>query len=79
MSLKLNQSQIVEPDYDCFKLCSYAAINKPAGVLHWLIHSEDAKNVDWVVILDADMIMRHPMIPWELGVQKGRPLAAYYG
>ncbi|XP_020238077.1 peptidyl serine alpha-galactosyltransferase [Cajanus cajan] len=57
----------------------YPAINKPAGVVHWLKHSEDAKNVDWVVILDADMIIRGPILPWELGAEKGRPVAAYYG
>ncbi|XP_050233680.1 peptidyl serine alpha-galactosyltransferase [Mercurialis annua] len=57
----------------------YPAINKPAGVLHWLKHSKDAENVDWVVILDADMIIRGPIIPWELGAEKGRPVAAYYG
>ncbi|XP_065026232.1 peptidyl serine alpha-galactosyltransferase-like [Musa acuminata AAA Group] len=57
----------------------YPAINKPAGVLHWLEHSEDADNVDWVVILDADMIIRGPIVPWELGAEKGRPVAAYYG
>lgn len=57
----------------------YPAINKPAGVVHWLQHSEEAKNVDWVVILDADMIIRGPIIPWELGAEKGRPVAAYYG
>lgn len=57
----------------------YPAINKPAGVVHWLKHSEDAQNVDWVVILDADMIIRGPIIPWKLGAQKGRPVAQYYG
>lgn len=57
----------------------YPAINKPVGVVHWLQHSEDAKNVDWVVILDADMIIRGPIIPWELGAEKGRPVAQYYG
>ncbi|OIW06432.1 hypothetical protein TanjilG_05203 [Lupinus angustifolius] len=57
----------------------YPAINKPAGVAHWLKHSKDAKNVDWVVILDADMVIRGPIIPWELGAEKGRPVAAYYG
>ncbi|KAE8021395.1 hypothetical protein FH972_007289 [Carpinus fangiana] len=57
----------------------YPAINKPAGVVHWLKHSKDAENVDWVVILDADMIIRGPIIPWELGAEKGRPVAAYYG
>ncbi|KAL5793316.1 hypothetical protein ACOSP7_001910 [Xanthoceras sorbifolium] len=57
----------------------YPAINKPAGIVHWLQHSKDAKNVDWVVILDADMIIRGPIIPWELGAEKGQPVAAYYG
>ncbi|KAL6978238.1 Peptidyl serine alpha-galactosyltransferase [Sarracenia purpurea var. burkii] len=57
----------------------YPAINKPAGIVHWLKHSKDAQNVDWVVILDADMIIRGPIIPWELGAEKGRPIAAYYG
>ncbi|CAM9000015.1 unnamed protein product [Rhodiola kirilowii] len=57
----------------------YPAINKPAGVLHWLQHSEEAKNVDWVVILDADMIIRGPIVPWDLGAEKGRPVAALYG
>ncbi|PON95258.1 peptidyl serine alpha-galactosyltransferase [Trema orientale] len=57
----------------------YPAINKPAGVVHWLKHSPDAQNVDWVVILDADMIIRGPIIPWEIGAEKGRPVAAYYG
>ncbi|XP_058093790.1 peptidyl serine alpha-galactosyltransferase [Magnolia sinica] len=57
----------------------YPAINKPAGIVHWLNHSKDADNVDWVVILDADMIIRGPIIPWELGAEKGKPVAAYYG
>ncbi|KAL5717821.1 Peptidyl serine alpha-galactosyltransferase [Ranunculus cassubicifolius] len=57
----------------------YPAINKPAGVLHWLKHSKDAQNVDWVVILDADQIIRGPIIPWELGAEKGKPVAALYG
>ncbi|PIA51431.1 hypothetical protein AQUCO_01100336v1 [Aquilegia coerulea] len=57
----------------------YPAINKPAGVVHWLKHSKDAENVDWVVILDADQIIRGPIIPWELGAEKGRPVSALYG
>ena len=40
---------------------------------------EEAKHVDWVVILDADMIIRGPIIPWELGAERGRPFAAHYG
>ncbi|MQL88330.1 hypothetical protein Taro_020886 [Colocasia esculenta] len=57
----------------------YPAINKPAGIVHWLKYSKDAENTDWVVILDADMIIRGPIIPWELGAEKGKPVAAYYG
>ncbi|WJX81316.1 Peptidyl serine alpha-galactosyltransferase [Trifolium repens] len=57
----------------------YPAINKPAGVLYWLKHSKDAENVDWVLILDADMIIRGPIRPWQIGAEKGRPVAAYYG
>jgi peptidyl serine alpha-galactosyltransferase len=48
-------------------------------VVHWLKHSPEAVNVDWVVILDADQIVRGPIIPWELGAEKGKPFAAYYG
>jgi hypothetical protein len=44
-----------------------------------LEHSPEADNVDWVVILDADQIVRGPIIPWELGAEKGKPVAAYYG
>jgi peptidyl serine alpha-galactosyltransferase len=48
-------------------------------VVHWLKHSPEADNVDWVVILDADQIVRGHIIPWELGAEKGKPFAAYYG
>uniref|UniRef100_A0A1D1Y8I1 Vertnin n=1 Tax=Anthurium amnicola TaxID=1678845 RepID=A0A1D1Y8I1_9ARAE len=57
----------------------YPAINKPAGIVHWLKYSKDAEITDWVVILDADMIIRGPIVPWELGAEKGKPVAAYYG
>ncbi|KAL0395745.1 UNVERIFIED_CONTAM: Peptidyl serine alpha-galactosyltransferase [Sesamum calycinum] len=57
----------------------YPAINKPAAIVHWLQHSKDAENVDWVVILDVDMLIRSPVIPWKLGGEKGRPVAAYCG
>lgn len=65
--------------YYYYLVFRYPAINKPAGIVHWLKHSKDAENVDWVVILDADMIIRGPIIPWEIGAEKGRPVAAYYG
>ncbi|CAK8541200.1 unnamed protein product [Lathyrus sativus] len=57
----------------------YPAINKPAGVVYWLKHSKDAEDVDWILILDADMIIRGPIRPYQIGAEKGRPVAAYYG
>jgi hypothetical protein len=48
-------------------------------VVHWLNHSKDAQNVDWVLILDADQIIRHPITPWALGAEIGKPVAARYG
>ncbi|MBA0858411.1 hypothetical protein Goshw_025796, partial [Gossypium schwendimanii] len=46
----------------------YPAINKPAGIVHWLKHSKDAQSTDWVVILDADMILReHPELCDKVG------------
>lgn len=73
------EERIREDELSSFCIFRYPAINKPAGVVHWLKHSKEAENVDWVVILDADMIIRGPIIPWELGAEKGRPVAAYYG
>lgn len=54
----------------------YPAINKPAAVLHWLNHA----NIDaeFIVILDADMIMRGPITPWEFKAAKGRPVSTPY-
>ncbi|XP_062150811.1 uncharacterized protein LOC133859427 isoform X2 [Alnus glutinosa] len=50
------------------------AINKPAAVLHWLNHANiDAKY--FVVILDADMIFRGPITPWEFSAERGRPVS----
>ncbi|PNX77526.1 hypothetical protein L195_g033494, partial [Trifolium pratense] len=54
----------------------YPAINKPAAVLHWLNHV----NVDaeYIVILDADMIMRGPITPWEFKASRGHPVSTPY-
>lgn len=49
------------------KTCDwYPAINKPAGVIHCFKYNKDAINVDWVLILDTDMIIRGQILPWEL-------------
>ncbi|KAK1270019.1 hypothetical protein QJS04_geneDACA014047 [Acorus gramineus] len=54
----------------------YPAINKPAAVLHWLNHVET--DAEFIVILDADMILRGPITPWEYGAERGRPVSTPY-
>lgn len=39
----------------------YPGINKPVAVIDWLVHTDVAE--DWVLIIDADMIMRRPILP----------------
>ena len=69
----------MEVEYDpWFYLCHdrYPAINKPAAVLHWLNHANF--DAEFVVILDADMIMRGPITPWEFKAARGRPVSTPY-
>ncbi|KAG9141977.1 hypothetical protein Leryth_009338 [Lithospermum erythrorhizon] len=54
----------------------YPAINKPAAIVHW-IHNAKI-DAEYIVILDADMIMRGPITPWEFNVAKGRPVSTPY-
>lgn len=54
----------------------YPAINKPAAVLHWLNHVQT--DAEFIIILDADMIMRGPITPWEFGAEKDLVVAAPY-
>lgn len=55
----------------------YSAYNKPEAVIDWLAHNEVEE--EFVLILDADMIIRRPFIPEELGVRKGLAISAFYG
>lgn len=54
----------------------YPAINKPAAVLHWLNHADI--DAEFIVILDADMILRGPITPWEFKAARGRPVSTPY-
>lgn len=54
----------------------YPAINKPAAVLHWLNHADI--DAEFIVILDADMIIRGPITPWEFKAARGRPVSTPY-
>ncbi|KAJ4973013.1 hypothetical protein NE237_006187 [Protea cynaroides] len=54
----------------------YPAINKPAVVLHWLNHAKI--DAEFVVILDADMIIRGSITPWEFKDARGCPVSTPY-
>ncbi|MFS7909115.1 putative transporter protein SLAC1/Mae1/ Ssu1/TehA [Helianthus anomalus] len=54
-----------------YKTDWYSPINKPASVLHWLNHVQT--DVEYNVILDADMILKGPITPWEFKAARGRP------
>ncbi|GAB2287622.1 Peptidyl serine alpha-galactosyltransferase [Dionaea muscipula] len=54
----------------------YPAINKPAAVLHWINHA--IIDAEFIVILDADMILKGPITPWEFKAERGRPVSAPY-
>lgn len=56
----------------------YPAINKPVGVAHWLKYGGATLDVDWVLILDGDQLLRQPILPWELGAERGRIVSAPY-
>jgi hypothetical protein len=55
----------------------YSAYNKPEAVIDWLAHNDIEE--EFVLILDADMIMRAPFIPEDLGAKEGTAISAYYG
>ncbi|GJW24065.1 hypothetical protein Tco_0037876, partial [Tanacetum coccineum] len=54
----------------------YPAINKLAAMLHWLNHVES--DAEYIGILDADIIMRGPITPWEFKAARGIPVSTPY-
>lgn len=56
---------------------TYSAYNKPEAVIDWLAHNDIEE--EFVLILDADMIMRAPFLPEDLGAKQGTAISAYYG
>ena len=46
-----------------------SGINKPVAVLDWLEKTQPRE--EYILILDADMIMRRPFDPVRLGVRPG--------
>ena len=55
----------------------YAAYNKPVAVIDWIART-DIKE-DYILIIDADMIMRKAIIPDEVGASPGWAVAAFFG
>lgn len=55
----------------------YNAYNKPVAVIDWLARN-DVKE-DYILIIDADMIMRKPFDPEEEGIKPGWAVSAYFG
>ena len=53
--------------------------NKPASIMHWVQESEEAKNVDYVLYIDADMLLRLPMDPIKMGVKPGVVVSEHVG
>lgn len=55
----------------------YAAYNKPYSVLSWLKESEPDE--DYIVFLDADMVINSRITVEAVGAEPGRPVSALYG
>jgi hypothetical protein len=54
----------------------YSAYNKPGAVIDWLANTEVGE--EYVLIIDADMIMRQPFLPRAAGAGPGRAVSAYF-
>mmetsp|Transcript_5293 Transcript_5293/g.11496 ORF Transcript_5293/g.11496 Transcript_5293/m.11496 type:complete len:625 (+) Transcript_5293:213-2087(+) len=53
--------------------------NKPGSIMHWVHESEEAKHVDYVLYIDADMLLRKPMDPIAMGVRPGVVVSEHVG
>lgn len=55
----------------------YSAYNKPLAVIDWLARN-DIKE-EYILIIDADMIMRKPFLPIASGAAPGWAVSAFFG
>lgn len=54
----------------------YTPYNRPGGVLHWL---ENAKpREEWILMVDPDMLFRHPVTPGAMYIKEGWARATRY-
>lgn len=58
---------------------SSPSYNKAASIMHWVQESEEAKHVDYVLYIDADMLLRLPMDPVKMGVKPGVVVSEHVG
>ena len=50
------------------------------GRQYYAMHMQDVEpEEDYILVIDADMIMRAPFIPERLGVRPGWAISAYFG
>ena len=56
-----------------------ASYNKPGSIMRWLADSEEPKQVDYVLYIDADMLLRQPMDPVAMGVKPGVVVSEHVG
>ena len=57
---------------------NYAAFNKPASVNYWVHSGAVPEGVEYVMQLDADMLIHRPLDPVAMGVKPGTVLSAPY-
>ena len=67
----------VHPPFNNYEGDTYSAYNKPGSVMHWMEHGDTA-GTEWVVIIDADMIILKPFLMDKLRPRPKAPISAYY-
>ncbi|CAK0787529.1 hypothetical protein CVIRNUC_010749 [Coccomyxa viridis] len=55
----------------------YSGINKPVAVLSWYMTAKPTE--DYIIIVDADMIIMKPFDPVQMGVKPGWAVSAFFG
>lgn len=55
----------------------YPAYNKPVAVLDYLQNNSPPE--EFLLVMDADMVLRRPITPIKMGATLGRPVSARYG
>jgi len=57
---------------------NYAAFNKPASVMYWTRSGKVPEGVEYVMQLDADMLINRRVIPENIGARLGQVVSAPY-